>query len=175
MRDDNEVLLAEYTAIQEFLRYLGDAQNSLFIFAFTASGAILSFSVQQESPYIAIVNFVVLIAVRCRVMWFRNNYFNQSAYVKIILEPLLQLESKKSHSVKWQGISVMQYFIYSFLGMGSAFVYILFDPYNIFALVLCIFLLGFVVFLDCYYFFGSNKLRDSLELQWTAIRDSESK
>jgi len=55
MLDNKEALLAEYTSIKEFNKYAGDAQNNLFLFAFTASGTILAFSIQQENAYISII------------------------------------------------------------------------------------------------------------------------
>ena len=141
MLGSKEAVLAEYTAIKEWCRYAGDAQNTLFLFAFTAGGAVLSFSIQQENPYIALVNFMVLIAIRCRIMRFRNTIFKNEAYMRIFLEPLLQIDSTKIRLVKCEGLSVIQYFIYSFIGAASVLVYFLFNPYNVIALILCLFFL----------------------------------
>jgi len=173
MLSSKEAVLAEYTAIKEWCKYAGDAQNTLFIFAFTAGGTILSFSLQQENPYIALVNFIVLIAIRCRIMRFRNTISKNETYMRIFLEPLLQIDSAKMRLVKCEGISIIQYFIYSLIGLASVVVYFLFNPCSIIALVLCLFLFVVVVFLDCYYFFGKNRLYNQLEAKWRTLKDSD--
>ena len=57
--NNNDALIAEYNAIRQSCENKGDAQNNLFIFALTSIGAILSFSLQQKNPYIALVSFIV--------------------------------------------------------------------------------------------------------------------
>jgi len=106
-------------------------------------------------------------------MWFRNIICRNEAYMRVILEPLLQITSIKMHKSKYEGLSVIHYFIYSFIGTASMLVYFLFNPYNIVALILCIFLFIAVVFLDCHYYFGSTALYNNLTAEWETIKDSK--
>ena len=169
MKFDNGANLAEYNAINSRLENFSNAQNALFIFAFSATGAILPFSLQQSNPYISLINLLVLIAVRCRVMWFRNARFNELAYLRVIVEPSLKLDSKAKVAINPEGISKVHYFIYTFLGVGSILTYRLNNPDNVATFMLGITLLIVVFFLDFYYVFSLSVctagLKSNIEIQ----------
>lgn len=170
--ENRDSLLAEYNNIHQSCENRGNAQNTLFIFALTAIGAILSFSLQQHNPYIALVGFAVLIAVRCRVMWFRDSIFNDWAYLRIVIEPKLQLNSGLKRSVKeTHFLSNIHYWIYTMLGLGIVFTYLANNPHDIIWFISMIIMLVLVVVLDIYYFFGSRWVYKYYEQHWIKIKN----
>ena len=152
-----------------FYRFNSDAQNSLFVFAITASGVILSLSLQQGNPYIAMVNLFIFIVVRCGVIWFRNAYFRERAYMREFIEPQLKLDSKAIAEVNRSGITKIQHFTHTVIGLASVLIFILYSPNDIIALIFCILLFMVVVILDCFYVFGAVPLNKKLEAEFKRL------
>ena len=166
--DNINVLLKEYEIVIQICENKGNAQNTLFIFALTAIGAILSFSLQQENPYIAMVSFPVLIAVRSRVMWFRDTILRDWVYLQVFVEPKLRLSSSvRLKSTINLPIANIHYWIYSILGIGAFATYMLNDPYNNISFIAMIIMLIIVLALDVYYRFWSKNVRKYYEEKFT--------
>jgi len=157
--DNIDVLLKEYEIVIQQCENKGNAQNALFVFALTAIGAILSFSLQQQNPYIAMVSFPVLIAIRCRVMWLRDSIFRDMVYLELFIEPKLLLNKKAKRGVREaHPIVNVQYWIYTILGIGAFATYMAHNTYNGVSFVAIIILLITTIVLDTYYVFWSKKM-----------------
>jgi hypothetical protein len=154
--------ISEYNNLWNKLNKITEYQNNLFVFTLTSSGAILTYSIQQENIYIALVNMMILILLRCRVMSYRDDYFSTLAYIRAVLEPQLGINSRLGFGASRSKVSHIHYFVYSILGFGTVLTYIWVDKrqYEAPIVTLLILLLLFIVIstLDCYYFFYSNKL-----------------
>lgn len=155
--------IAEYNNMWNKLNGIADHHNNLFIFTLTSSGAILTYALQQNNSYIALVNIVILILLRCRVMNYRDEYYQVLTYIRMVLEPKIGLDSKKLMKLSNTKIANLQYFIYSIFGFGTVLECILIDKKNIFVISGSIILFVLIVFLDIYYYFYSKKLYDKYE------------
>ena len=171
--DNRDALLAEYNAIQQRLINISNAQNTLFVFIITAVGATLSFSMQQDNPFIALVSYGLLISVRLRVMWHRNIYHKELTYSRFVVEPLLELNiANKVFDEDTTGISQLQYYIYTLLGAGVLLSFSLFNTDTFTACVLGIILLIPVFSLDHYYLRSSRLNYNELKSLWEAIQEN---
>ncbi|MCI8771341.1 MAG: hypothetical protein HFH73_09365 [Lachnospiraceae bacterium] len=91
-------VIAEYNNMWCKLNAISEYHNNLFIFTLTSSGAILTYALQQNNSYIALVNMIILILLRCRVMNYRDEYYQILAYIRIILEPKIGIDSKRLYT-----------------------------------------------------------------------------
>lgn len=145
------------------LNGIAEHHNNLFVFTLTSSGAILTYALQQNNSYIALVNIVILILLRCRVMNYRDEYYQVLAYIRKVLEPKIGLDSKKLMNLSNTKIANLQYFIYSIFGVGTVLECVLIDKKNIFVIVTSAILFVTIVLLDVYYYFYSKRLYDKYE------------
>ncbi len=155
--------LAEYNNMWNKLNEIAEYHNNLFIFTLTSSGAILTYALQQSNSYIALVNMVILIVLRCRVMNYRDEYYQVLAYIRKVLEPKIGLDSKKLMSLSNTKIANLQYFIYAIFGVGTVLECILIDKSSILIIIISIILFAVIVILDVYYYFYSKKLYEKYE------------
>lgn len=145
------------------LNIISQHHHNLFIFTLTSSGAILTYALQQNNSYIVLVNMIILILLRCRVMNYRDQYYQGLAYVRIILEPEIDLDSKKLMSLNNTRIANIQYFIYSIFGFGTVVECVFIDIDNIFVVVMSTCFSVIIIILDVYYYFYSRKLYEKYE------------
>lgn len=150
--------IAEYNNMWNKLNTIAEHHNNLFIFTLTSSGAILTYALQQNNSYIAFVNMIILILLRCRVMNYRDEYYQVLVYIRKILEPKIGLDSKVLSSLNNTKIANLQYFIYSIFGFGTVLECILIDRNNFFVVIISIMFAAVIVILDVYYYFYSKKL-----------------
>lgn len=155
--------IAEYNNMWNKLNGIAEHHNNLFIFTLTSSGAILTYALQQNNSYISLVNIVILILLRCRVMNYRDEYYQVLAYIRKVLEPKIGLDSKRLMCLSNTKIANLQYFIYSIFGVGTVLECILIDKKNLFVIAISIILFVIIVFLDIYYYFYSKRLYDKYE------------
>lgn len=155
--------IAEYNNMWNKLNGIAEHHNNLFIFTLTSSGAILTYALQQNNSYISLVNIVILILLRCRVMNYRDEYYQVLAYIRNVLEPKIGLDSKRLMCLSNTKIANLQYFIYSIFGVGTVLECILIDKKNLFVIAISIILFVIIVFLDIYYYFYSKRLYDKYE------------
>lgn len=155
--------IAEYNNMWSKLNTIAEHHNNLFIFTLTSSGAILTYALQQNNSYIALVNMIILILLRCRVMNYRDEYYQVLAYIRKKLEPKIGLDSKKLMSLCNTKIANLQYFIYSIFGFGTVLECILIDKSSILVIIISIILFAVIVILDVYYYFYSKKLYEKYE------------
>lgn len=155
--------IAEYNNMWNKLNGIAEHHNNLFVFTLTSSGAILTYALQQNNSYISLVNIVILILLRCRVMNYRDEYYQVLAYIREVLEPKIGLDSKRLMCLSNTKIANLQYFIYSIFGVGTVLECILIDKKNLFVIVISIILFVIIVFLDIYYYFYSKGLYDKYE------------
>lgn len=153
-----DALLEQYRTINSSLNIISEHHNSLFLFMLTASGAILTFSIQQDNFYIAIINLIILIILRCRVMSYRDEYFAKLVYLREVLEPRLLLDSKRMSRLCASKISNIHYFTPSILSGGTFVLYMFAGIHNLKILVAVVFLTIIIINLDIYYVFGSKKI-----------------
>lgn len=158
-----ESFIAEYNNMYGKLNTIAGYHNNLFLFTLTSSGAILTYAIQQNNPYIAFVNMVILILLRCRVMSYRNEYYQILVYIREILEPRIGLDSKVLISLDNTRIANIQYFIYSILGFGTVLECVFIEKDNIVVLMASIIFYIIIVILDIYYYFYSKKLYKNYE------------
>lgn len=140
------------------LNAISECHNNLFIFTLTSSGAILTYALQQNNPYVTFVNMIILILLRCRVMNYRDEYYQILAYIRIILEPKIGIDSKRLYTLKNTKIANMQYFVYSILGFGTLLECILIDSSQLIIVIISIIFNIVIICLDVYYYFYSKKL-----------------
>lgn len=155
--------IAEYNNMWNRLNVITEHHNNLFVFTLTSSGAILTYAIQQNNSYITFVNMIILILLRCRVMNYRDIYYQCLIYIRNVLEPKLGLDSKKIRGLRSTKIANLQYFIYTVLGFGTVLECILIDKNNIFVILISIIFFVIIVLLDVYYYFYSKKLYDKYE------------
>ena len=155
--------LAEYNNMWNKLNEIAEYHNNLFIFTLTSSGAILTYALQQSNSYIALVNMVILILLGCRVMKYRDEYYQVLADISKVLEPKIGLDSKKLMSLSNTKIANLQYFIYAIFGVGTVLECILIDKSSILIIIISIILFAVIVILDVYYYFYSKKLYEKYE------------
>lgn len=158
-----DTYIAEYNNMWSKLNVIAEHHNNLFIFTLTSSGAILTYALQQNNSYIAFVNMVILILLRCRVMNYRDEYYQILAYIRKILEPKMGLDSQKLISMNNTPIANLQYFIYSVFGLGTVLECVIINKSNIYIIIGSIIFLVVIVFLDVYYYFYSKKLYEKYE------------
>lgn len=163
---NTEALIAEYTSLKEELINLSNNRNTLFIFAFTSVGAVLSFALQTQNAYISLIAFFILLCVKCRIIYYRDTYYQKFAYMRLVLEPKLHLDSTIQRKIKVFGISKIQYFTFSFMGVGCVLALVLIDPCNRWGIIFALIMLVIIIGLDCYYLFGSEALYSSIEKQY---------
>ena len=96
-------------------------------------------------------------------MNYRDQYYQGLAYIKIILEPKIDLDSKKLKSLNNTRIANIQYFIYSILGFGTVIECVFIDIDNIFVVIISICFSVIIIILDVYYYFYSRKLYKKYE------------
>ena len=150
-------VINEYNIMWNKLNMITEHHNNLFIFTLTSSGAILTFSIQQNNAYIALVNMVILILLRCRVMNYRDDYFRTLAYIRCALEPKLNISSELLSEIPNSKISNIHFFVYTILGIGTVITYSYIDC-NSKILIISLIILIFIIVLDCYYFYYSKNL-----------------
>lgn len=155
--------IAEYNNMWNKLNTISEHHNNLFIFTLTSSGAILTYALQQNNSYITLVNIIILILLRCRVMNYRDQYYQGLAYIRIILEPKIGLDSKVLMSLNNTRIANIQYFIYSIFGFGTVAECVFIDIDNIFVVVMSVCFSVMIIILDIYYYFYSRKLYEKYE------------
>lgn len=155
--------IAEYNNMWNKLNAIAEHHNNLFIFTLTSSGAILTYALQQNNSYIAFVNMIILILLRCRVMNYRDEYYQILAYIRKILEPKMGLDSKILLSLNNTKIANIQYFIYSVFGFGTVLACILIDRSNFFVVTISIVFSIMIIILDVYYYFYSKELYKKYE------------
>lgn len=155
--------IAEYNNMWNKLNIISEHHNNLFIFTLTSSGAILTYALQQNNSYISLVNMIILILLRCRVMNYRDEYYQILAYIRKILEPKIELDSKKLKSLSNTKIANLQFFIYAIFGFGTVLECILIDKSSILVIIISIILFAVIVILDVYYYFYSKKLYEKYE------------
>lgn len=158
---DNHI--AEYNNMWNKLNTIAEHHNNLFIFTLTSSGAILTYALQQNNSYITLVNMIILILLRCRVMNYRDEYYQVLAYIRNVLEPKIGLDSKILMSLSNTKIANLQYFIYTIFGFGTVLECILIEKNNIFVIIISIILFVMILILDVYYYFYSKKLYEKYE------------
>lgn len=158
-------LISEYNNLFNKLNTIAEHHNNLFIFTLTSSGAILTFAIQQNNVYIALVNMIILILLRCRVMSYRDEYYIILAYIRKILEPKLNLNSQPLRKVENSKISNIHYFIYSILALGTIAVCLLLNAMNKIVVMVSLVFFFVVLLLDIYYFFFAKKLYQQYENQ----------
>ena len=158
-------LISEYNNLFNKLNTIAEHHNNLFIFTLTSSGAILTFAIQQNNVYIALVNMIILILLRCRVMSYRDEYYIILAYIRKILEPKLNLNSQPLIKVENSKISNIHYFIYSILALGTIAVCLLLNAMNKIVVMVSLVFFFVVLLLDIYYFFFAKKLYQQYENQ----------
>ena len=86
-------IIAEYNNMWSKLNLIAEHHNNLFVFTLTTSGAILTFAIQQNNSHFTVINMIILILLRCRVMNYRDDYYKTLAYIRIVIEPQLNLNS----------------------------------------------------------------------------------
>ena len=158
---DNHI--AEYNNMWNKLNTISEHHNNLFIFTLTSSGAILTYALRQNNSYITLVNMIILILLRCRVMNYRDEYYQVLAYIRNVLEPKIGLDSKILMSLSNTKIANLQYFIYTIFGFGTVLECILIEKNNIFVIIISIILFVMILILDVYYYFYSKKLYEKYE------------
>jgi len=99
---NREVYLAEYSALREEITNTGQNQHNMFVFAFTAIGAISAFALQQRNPYIILFAFVVLLAASKLFHNYSLKFIQVSAYIKVYLESELEGLNWESEVSKWR-------------------------------------------------------------------------
>ncbi len=153
-----ENYIAEYNNMWNKLNAISEYHNNLFIFTLTSSGTILTYALQRENSYMVLVNMIILILLRCRVMNYRDEYYQILAYTRNIIEPKINLNSKMLLNLNNTNIANLQYFIYTILGFGTVLECALIDKNN--RLIIAISIIFFIVIaiLDVYYYFYSKKL-----------------
>lgn len=155
--------ITEYNNMWSRLNKILELQSNLFIFTITSSGAILTYGFQQNNTYISLVNMIILILLRCRVINYRDEYYRILAYIRKKLEPEIGLDSKALRSLGSTKISNIQYFVYSILGFGTVLESIWIDRTNLFVVIMSIILGIMIVLLDVYYYFCSKNLYTKYE------------
>ncbi len=155
--------IAEYNNMWNKLNTIAEHHNNLFIFTLTSSGVILTYALQQNNSYIAFVNMIILILLRCRVMIYRDEYYQILAYIRKILEPKMELDSKALLSLNNTRIANIQYFIYSVFGFGTVLKCILIDRNNLFVVIISSVFCAMIILLDVYYYFYSKRLYKKYE------------
>lgn len=160
-----DVLLSEYDKKNQRIADYGESQNTLFLFSFTSIGAILAFSIQQDNPYIALVGFAVLIPIRIRYLYFRNEIFRISAYIRIIITPQLKILNP-INTFKDPLIINIQYFSFTYLAGGILLSYFHNNPLNLISLILAIVLTLIVFFIDLYYLIYAKKTYKKFADYW---------
>jgi len=155
--------IAEYNNMCGRLNIIAEHHNNLFVFTLTSSGAILTYALQQRNPYIAFVNIIILILLRCRVMNYRDEYYQILAYIRKILEPRIGIDSNVLMSLNNTKIANIQYFIYTILGFGTVLECVFIDRSNIFIVIISIIFNVLIMLLDVYYYFYSKKLYEKYE------------
>lgn len=158
-----ENYITEYNNMWNKLNTIAEHHNNLFIFTLTSSGAILTYALQQNNSYMALVNMIILILLRCRVMNYRDEYYQVLAYIRKVLEPKMGLDSKKLRNLRNAKVANLQYFIYAIFGFGTVLECILIDKSNTFIIVISIAFFIVIVLLDVYYYFYSKKLYEKYE------------
>lgn len=166
---NEEALLAEYTLLRDELVNISNNQHSLFVFAFTSIGAVLSFAIQSQNEQIPLIAFFILICVKGRLIQYRDNYYVKFVYIRVILEPKLNVNSMVQRGIKTSRISKIQHFSFSFLGVGSLFAIIMVNPDYIMGMMIALVLQFIIVILDCYYTFGAKKLYGKIENQYKKL------
>lgn len=162
---NNDALIAEYNTIKDELRVNEEHRNTLLIFTYTSVGAILSFSIQSQNPYIALVTFFMLICVKCRIIYYRDIFMVRYSYIKYVLEKKLQIDACSAmEKIKTSKISKIQYFSFSIMGFGGILVYLINNPHNHTTLIILSILLASILYLDTYYIYSlkplSKKIKD---------------
>jgi len=100
-------------------------------------------------------------------MWFRDAIFRNWAYLKIFIEPKLQLKSSIRRKSIEKPIANIHYWIYSILGIGAFATYIVNNPRNNMSLVIMISLFIITLTLDIYYRFWSGNVYKYYEEYFT--------
>lgn len=160
--NNNENIIAVYNNMCHKLDLISQHHNNLFIFTLTCSGAIMTYAFQQNNSYIALVNMIILIILRCRVMIYRDEYFQILTFTRVILEPSLNIDTSKLKKLKSTYIGNIQYFVYSLVGGGTIAECIIIKT-NILSIILSVVFFFIILLLDGYYLFKSKDVREKYE------------
>lgn len=150
-------ILAEYNNLWNKLNLITEYHHNLFLFSLTSSGAILTFGLQQNNPYIVCVNLIILFLLRSRVTYYRNEYFQIRVYIEMQIEPKIEIESSGLRVFGKSKLSVVQYFVYSVLAIGTCITCYWINSNKIIILlsILCAIC---IIICDIYYYFFNTKL-----------------
>lgn len=163
MNQCTEHYIAEYNNMYNKLNLIAEHHNNLFLFTLSASGAILTFALQQENAYIAFVNMIILVLLRCRVMSYRDDYYMTLVYIRKVLEPKLGLDSNILSKLNNSKVANLHYFIYSIFGIGTVAACLYIEAHDRFIINLAVIFLIFLLMLDIYYFFYSKDVYRNYE------------
>lgn len=172
--DNKDALLIEYQCYHNTLTMISNIQNVLFIFAITSIGTLLAFAIQQENPYIPMVGYIILILIKCRLIYYRDEYYLQHAYIRVIIEPKLKINSFVKGKIKINKFSNIHYFTFTVLAMGIFFTYLIYYTESWIFLISSLFFLIIIILLDCYFLFYSNKLYKKIVNQYAKFESEKS-
>lgn len=169
MNQNMENYIAEYNNMWSKLNLIAEHHNSLFLFTLTASGAILTFAIQQEKASLAFVNMIILILLRCRVMSYRDDYYMTLVYIRKVLEPKLCLNSNILLKLNNSKVANLHYFIYSIFGVGTVAACLYIDSQDSYIISVGAIFLILILILDVYYFFYSKNIYKNYERRIDSI------
>lgn len=96
-------------------------------------------------------------------MCYRDDYYSILAYMRMVLEPKMNLNSKELRKIKNSRISNLHYFIYSIFGLGTVVMCLMMGSSEMAVTKIAIVFFIVMVLLDIYYFFYSGKLYEKYE------------
>ena len=102
MSDTKEEKLAEYNALMEKINNTYNHQQTMFIFTFSAIGAIASFALQQRDPFIVLFAFVMLLPAAKIIHSYIVREILISAYIKVCLESEIEGLNWESRASEWR-------------------------------------------------------------------------
>lgn len=174
-RENWESQLKEYETMVVLIENISERMNQLFMFAFTAVGAILTFAIQQKNAYMSLPGSVFLILIRCRYLYYRNTYFKMNGYISVFCERQLKIGYRnlaESSEVKPKSmVHNLQYFSFAILGIGCFLVFMLFYENGIVSLHFAIFLTMGIIFMDAYYLLSGDQIKRGYLEGWEKVRE----
>ena len=102
MSDVKEEKLVEYNALREEINNTDNHQQTMFMFTFTAVGAIASFALQQGDPLIVLFAFVMLLPATAIIHSYTVRLIRISAYIKVCLESEIEGLNWESRLSEWR-------------------------------------------------------------------------
>lgn len=155
--DNKDALLVEYQCCYNKLDMISNIQNVLFMFAITCIGTLLAYSIQQRNLYVPIVGYMILLLIKCRLIYYRDEYYINYAYIIMVIEPQLGINSFIKEKIKVKVISNIHYFTCTILAIGIFLTYLIFYTDDYIFLLLSIFLTIVIIALDLYFFVFTGK------------------